>query len=242
MTPPSVGKTQGDLVSSIYDWLKVDSRRLSAAAATDVINMARKDISRKYKLNYAESTYQFNTQIGLATYALPDDFSQPVTFRYLDSDSDEWIFLRYRAYADFLSKNITSDEEDEWVDDEEIPGAPEEYTWWQRNLILRPTPTVVVPMYFDYFALSAEMKTSAAYDSLTMYAWDVLLFKCLEFACRYLLEDQRALMWKGQADETQMDLHREYSRSRSAARIPQAKEYGSFPGTGRHHEYWWYFF
>ncbi len=237
MTPPSVGKTQGDLVTSIYDWLKVDSRRLSTAAVTDIINMARKDIARKYKLNYAESTYQFDTVINLATYALPDDFSQPYTFRYLNSDGDGWIFLRYRAYDDFMSRDITSDDDD----NDEIPGAPEEYTWWQRNLILRPTPTAVVPMYFDYFALSAEMTLSTAYDSLTMYAWDVLLFKCFEFASRYLLEDQRALFWKAQADETAMDLQREYSRSRSAARIPQAKEYGSYPGTGRHSEYWWYF-
>jgi hypothetical protein len=240
MTPPSVGKTQGDIASAVYSWLKVSTRRLPGADLTDIINMARKDISRKYKLNYSESTYSFSTVVNLATYALPDDFSQPYLFRYLDSESNKWVFLRYKAYDDFMSKGITGDEE--LVGDDAVAGAPEEYTWWQRNLILRPTPTAIIPMYFDYFSLYSEMATAGLYDSLTMYAWDVLLFKCLEYASRYLLEDQRALIWEAKAEATMMDLSMDYSRAKSAARIPQAQEYGSYLGTGRHHEYWWYFF
>lgn len=236
MTTPSVGKTQGDIASAVYSWLKVSIRRLPAADLTDIINMARKDISRKYKLNYSESTYPFSTAVGVATYALPDDFSQPYLFRYLDSENSKWVFLLYKAYDDFMSKDTTGEEEGEEL------GTPTEYTWWQRNLILRPTPTSIIPMYFDYFSLYSEMTTAGLYDSLTMYAWDVLLFKCLEYASRYLLEDQRALMWEAKAEATMMDLSTDYSRARSVARIPQAQEYGSYPGTGRHHEYWWYFF
>lgn len=242
MTNPSVGKTQGDIAGAVYSWLKVNTRRLPGTDLTDIINMARKDISRKYKLNYSESTYQFDTSINVANYALPDDFAQPYLFRYLGTDSNTWVFLRYKAYDDFMSEGIAGDElDEELVGDVAVVGAPTEYTYWQRNIILRPTPTVVLSLYFDYFAHYSEMQASAEYDSLTMYAWDVLLFKCLEYASRYLLEDARAVVWEAKAENTMMDLMQDYSRSRSAARIPQAQEYGSYPGTGRHHEYWWYF-
>ncbi len=242
MTTPAVGKTQGDIVSSVYSWLKVNTRRLPAAAINDIVNMARRDISRKYKLNYAESTYNFSTVVGLATYALPNDFGRPYLFRYLGSDRESWVFLNYRAYDDFISLGINADViDEELVGDDSVPGAPTDYTWWQRNIILRPTPTVVLPLYFDYFSSSVEMTSSTEYDGLSEFAWDVLLFKCLEYACRFMLEDQRAIVWEAKAESMMMDLHQDYSRSRSLARIPQAKEYGSYPGTGRHHEHWWYF-
>lgn len=197
-------------------WLAVDADRLANAAAGDCLNLAHKELSRKYDGHWNEVLDSFATAANDRDYALPAGYRTPLTFWYIDPDTDAFVELQ----------RVEKDTFDALFPDATVTSAPSHYTVWGSALYLGPTPDGVYTIWRNYYRIVADLTEANPTGGLIPDHWDVVFFGGLVHATRYLLEDARAPLWEAQYRRLESDLVSQQHRERSAARVPQSREPG----------------
>lgn len=201
-----MARTFEQLKADLADWLGVDEARLSENKRGLLINMAMRDLLRKYDLRFAERVDTFATVGSQAPYDLAADWSRPHVLYYLSGGAKVDLVKRTKEAFDTLHPDPTV-----------TSATPTDYTVWGSNLYIGPTPVGVITINRSYFAILTDLADGAPdnENEFTSYAWEVLLFRAIADATRYLIEDPREDIWARRAGELEADLALEHAIAKS---------------------------
>ena len=205
-----------DLKTAVGAWLGKDTGQLSDTIRGQIINMAQRDLLRSYDLRFGEYTYPLSTVASTESYAVPTGYSRTYSIWYMDGTTKvDLIFL-------------TKEEFDKRFEDNSDTDAPTHYTIWQNMIYLGPSPDGIYALQWNLRRLVADLVDGSPdnENDMTIWAWEVLLFKGLVMATKYLFEDARAPVWAEEAARLEGALVREHSRERSVHRRPTTNEPG----------------
>jgi hypothetical protein len=205
-----------DLKSSLGDWLGKDYTQLNDTIRGQLINMAQRELLRNADLRFGEYIYSFNTVASQAAYDVPTGYSRTYSIWYMGGgEKIDLVFL-------------TKEEFDKKYEDNLVTGLPANYTLWQNKLYMGPLPDAIYSMSWNVRRLLADLVDGSPNNSndMAIWAWEVLLFKAISDATKYLFEDARAQMWEAKAAKLENDLVSEHSREKSVHRRPVTNEPG----------------
>ena len=227
-----MGKTFETLKLSVRDWLGVTTARLSETAVGDIINIVQHEITRKYETKYNEYTDTFVTVAGTYIYPAPSNLSKIYSIWYIAPSVGKVLFLNGpldKGTFDTIYPDPTNPSN--W-------GDVCDYAMWGGNFWLGYTPNAVLTLTRNYYRILPDLVDDVHgildTNPLIDGAWEVLLFNCLTYATKYLIEDSRASMWEVKARDMLSALIREDSRARSIGKVAQAQE----PGTLAPYPFW----
>src|SRR5574337_1105316 len=143
--------------------------RLPDAIRGDCVNIAIRELCRTLATRYNEVSDTFATVAGTQSYDLPATWSRPYQLWYLDPDTGDRVDL------DFVLK----EEFDRLFPDATDEDDPTFYTVWGDQLLLGATPTRVVTIHRDFYAILADLSGASATNGFTVNAWEVVLMKAL---------------------------------------------------------------
>jgi hypothetical protein len=206
--------THVELRDRLGDWIGANSKRISQAVRTDILNIAQKELCRQWDLSFNEQLDTFDTVAGQNAYDLPSDFSRPYEMQYLDPDSQGVHTLSF----------LLLDEFDNLYPDPTKTAKPGHYTTWSGQLYLGKTPDQVLTIHRAYYRYLPDLSADGDHTALTDKAWEVLLFKALGDMTRYGLEDERIPVWQARGTELELQMVREHARAKSAGRRPVGRE------------------
>lgn len=203
------------------DWLATSTTRLSNSAATQMLNMAQRDILRSHDLWFAETAQTFALVAGTQSYPAPTSpiFSRPISFDYTDPDhSNVLVELDEIPFEEYRTKYGTGTAS--------FPrGDPVEYAVLRNELWFGPTPDRNITANIFYYGVFVDLSAGTDFNNLTVYGWELLLFTALAYASRYMMEDERAEMFEGFAKKQLSLINAEHERRRwSAKRSPAMSE------------------
>ena len=201
------------LKAKLGEWLRVSTTRLSDANRGDMINMAQRELLRRYELSFGELSDTFETEVGEPSYAFPSGFKQPRELWYAEDSAKHII--------DYLPKG----EFDAWYPDPSETGAPCHFTWWGQTLYLGKTPDRVLTIYRDYDGYLPDLSDTPPNNTnaLLESEWEVVFYRALTYATMFTIEDARLPIWEARAAALESDLVRQFRRARSAARVAQGR-------------------
>jgi len=208
-----VAKTYSELKAALGDWLGQNAVRLPLSVRGDLINLARRELCRRFTLRYNEASDTFATVSGTRTYALPATWSQPYQLWYLDADTGGRVDLDYKSKEEF----------DLLFPDSTKTAKPTHYTTWGSLIYLGKTPDRVLTVNRDFYAILADL---SAEDDVDPLPWEAVLFHALADVSRYGIEDARIPLWQARAQEIDDQLVIESSRARSSGRRAESQEPG----------------
>lgn len=197
----------------LADWLGADNEiRFPDSVRGDLINMARRELSRRYDLIYNEVTDSMDTVAGQRDYDVPTGWSRPLSLWYLHSGKK--IDLDYLRKTDFDTA---------WPDasDQDLPA---QFTVWGGKIQLAPTPGEVLPVIRNYYVVLPMLSNAEDADLLMANGWECVLFLALAEASKYMLEDPRVPMWQARSQELLAGLVHESARARTMPIVPQGRE------------------
>jgi hypothetical protein len=203
-----MGKTYLQARQALADWIGANTVRLSDSVRGDIVNMARRELSRLHDLRFNE------VLASTRGYDVPSGWSRPYELWYLHPDNDSRVVLDYLDRQAF-SRNFP---------DATDTGKPTAYTVWAGQILLGKTPDSVITINLDYFEILADLTTDGEHDDLMDQAWEAVHFKGLVLASEYLVEDPRIAIWQQQAQRFETDLVIEHARSRSVGRRAESQE------------------
>lgn len=209
-----MGKTYLQARQALADWIGANALRFADSVRGDIVNMARRELSRLHDLRFNEVSDTLNTVASTRSYALPTGWSRPHTLWYTHPDNGNQVYL------DYLSRQAF----DINFPDATATGKPTAYTVWGGNLLLGKTPDAVLTINRNYYRILADLSADGDEDDLMTQAWEAVHFKGLVLASEYLVEDPRIPTWKAQAERFENDLVIEHARGRSAGRRAESQE------------------
>lgn len=211
-----MAETFETLKTRIGDWLGVDTVRLPDAVRGDFLNLIQRRVMRSHDLRFGETTDTLAVAAQDGEYPLPTGWRSPISLWYLNPSTDSRIDL----------VRLSKDQFDALHPDPAVTGTPANYAVWGDVLYLGPTPEQSFSLNRNYYRLLPDLADGSPDNTndFVTEAWDVLLFGALEYASKYLLEDQRAPMWEARFTELESDLASEHQREKSTGRIPQNRE------------------
>jgi hypothetical protein len=204
-----------DAKTTLADFIGGNAVRFNDSTRGLLINLARRELSRLHDLRFNEVSDTFVTVAGTRGYALPTGWSRPHTLWYVHPENAGTVTLDYQSKEAF----------DLLFPDATQTALPTHYTVWAGQLQLGKTPDRVVTINRNFYRILADL-TGTQIDDLMDQAWEVVHFKALVEASRYLVEDPRALTWKEKATELENQLVIEHARGRSAGRRAESQEPG----------------
>ncbi len=210
-----MGKTFADAKLALGQWLGMNAVRLPDEVRGDILNMARRELSRLYDLAFNEVEDSFTTEAGERAYDLPAGWSRPYQLWYTHPEHGGVVTL------DLLSREAF----DRRFPDETTTGKPTAYTVWGGQLLLGQTPDRALTIHRTYYRILPDLAGTQT-DDLMDQAWEVVHFKALADVSRYGIEDARIPMWQARARDLEDQLVIEHSRARSAGRRPVSQEPG----------------
>lgn len=199
-----------DLKSYLGDWLNVNTTRLPDSVRGILVNMAMRQLLRKYDLRFGEHSDTFQTADGTASYALPDRFSRHYTIWYQDTDDSAVRELKYYEKREF----------DKVFPDPTKTGKPGFFTVWGHEITLGRTPDRTLTVVRNYYRILPDLVDGSPNNTNDFVedAWEAIFFKALTLSTLYTIEDARMQLWQAQAMEHESELVREYQRARSVIR------------------------
>ncbi len=204
--------TFGALKTKLRDFLAADTGRISDSVCGDLVNMAQRELLRKYDLRFGEATEDIAVLAGVRDYDPPAGFSRPHTLWYLATDSIAYLKYKSREELDYFFPDTT------------VEGDPSVYTVWGNVLRVAATPKQDLTLSFNFYRLLPDFTDDADENAFTINAWEPILFRALSEATKYLIEDPRAGLWDEKARATEIHLVMEHSRARHAGRKLQIEE------------------
>jgi hypothetical protein len=204
------------LKTSLGDWLGKDYTQLNDTIRGQLVNMAQRDLLRSYDLRFGEEIYDLATVASQQDYAVPTGYSRTYSIWYMGGG--EKIDLIY----------LTKEEFDRKYEDNLVTGLPKHYTIWANQISVGPLPDAIYSVKWNCRIMLPDLIDGAPDNSndLTIWAWEVVLFKTLAWATKYLFEDARAAMWEADAARFEQSLVLEHSREKSVHRRPVTNEPG----------------
>jgi hypothetical protein len=205
-----------DLKTAIGDWLGKDYNQLNDTIRGQIINIAQRDLLRSYDLRFGELAYALTTAGSDQEYNVPDGYSRTYSMWYM-SGADK---------VDIIP--LTKEEFDKKFEDNTTTGAPTHYTIWANKLYLGPMPDAIYNVKWNVRVMLDDLADGSPNNTndLVTWAWEVLMFKSLALATKYLIEDARAAIWEAEATRLENNLVREHSREKSVHRRPITNEPG----------------
>lgn len=205
-----------DLKSAIGDWLGKDTYQISETIRGQLVNMAQRDLCRSYDLRFGEYVNAINTVASQQEYDVPTGYSRTYSMWYMSGGSK----------VDLIP--LTKEEFDKKYEDNLTTGAPKHYCVWANHLYFGPMPDAIYAVKHNCRIMLADLVDGSPNNSndMTIWAWEVLLFKCLAWATKYLIEDVRAATFETEAVKFEAALVREHSREKSTHRRPATSEPG----------------
>lgn len=211
--------------TKVRDWLSVTSTRLPDPYCTDIINDVCRQIAQNYDLRFHEVVdVSFNTVVGTRSYAENADFSRPLDVRLREqTDATKWSTLNQLSYGDFVAKYGGSS------GSASSQGDPVDYAIFAGAgttiLFLGPTPGRVVTIEQDYYTIPADLVADGDSNKLTTNAAQLVLYKALALASKFMLEDDRAAVFEEEYQREMRNLLTEHSRARwSGKAVPRLME------------------
>lgn len=206
--------TFAELKQALGDWLEKDTTSLPEAIRGTIVNMAIKEYLRILPLRFGEMTTPVNTVASQGYSSLPSAYSRPYSMWYLSDGC--------KVDIDYLDK----EEFDIKYPDSTVTGSViKHYTIWGNKIYWGPTPDAIIAVNFNYYGYLADLSANEDHNDFTDLAWPAILFKSLQYATLYGIEDARLPVWKDAAIEHENRLVLEHSR-KTAGRRPAAREYG----------------
>jgi hypothetical protein len=205
-----------ELKTAIGDWLGKDYQQLPDTVRGQLINMAQRDMLRSYDLRFGEYLYPLSTTSSNPEYPVPTGYSRTYSIWYMDGvDKIDLIPLTKEEFDRKYAANTTT-------------GSPAHYTIWANKLYVGPSPDAAYSLKWNVRRMLADLVDGSPDNTndMIVWAWEVLLFKSLAWATKYLIEDARAPLWQADADRMEAALVREHSREKSVHRRPATNEPG----------------
>jgi hypothetical protein len=208
-----MGLTFTDLKTKLGDWLALDTARLADSVRGDLLNLAQRELLRKYDLRFGEFSDTFATVVSTYDYALPTGWSRPHTLWYTTAAGGQ-TFLR----------QLSKEEFDAEFPDTAKTAEPGAYTVWGDKLRLGKTPSSVLTINRNYYRVLPDLGSldqsgqPIAENEFTKNAWEAIFFRALVEATKYLIEDPRASLWEEKARAAELHLVLEHSRARHSGR------------------------
>jgi len=205
-----------DIKQALGDWLGKDYQQLNDTIRGQLVNMAQRDLLRNYDLRFGEYVKSLATVASTEEYDVPTGYSRTYSMWYMSGGSK--IDLTF----------LTKEEFDKKYEDNQTTGAPKHYTIWANHVYLGPVPDAIYSINWNCRIMLADLVDESPNNSndLTIWAWEVLLFKCLSWATKYLFEDARAPVFEADSVKMEAALVREHSREKSVHRRPVTNEPG----------------
>jgi hypothetical protein len=198
------------LKDKLARWVGANStKRLSDAERGESINMAMRDLLRRYDLRFGEHSDTIVTAASDYDYTIPSNWVRAIHLWYLSSDKDV-ITVDYKPKPKF----------DVDYPDRTEQGNPDIFTVFGSDILIGPTPDAVYTINRDYYGLLADLADGAPANTNIFIenAWEPIFFNALVKASLFLGHDQRVQMWKNEAEIYELRLTQEHSRARSSAR------------------------
>jgi hypothetical protein len=197
----------------LADWLGAANLiRFPLGVRGDLINFARRKLSRLHDTRYNEVTDRLDTVEGVAAYPVPTLWSHPYTLTH--TTGGQFVELDYLDPQAF----------DRAFPDPTLVGIPSAYTLWSSYLVLGPMPDRVIAITRNYYVVLPSLSADEDEDAFSQNWWELILFTALVEASKYLVEDPRAPMWQSMAKDLEMDLVIEQRRARTSGRRPVGRE------------------
>lgn len=218
--------TLTNLQTYVRDWLSTSSTRLPDSNLTQIINLSIREIAQSYDLRFMEKETSIALSDGVAGYALPgpagvDHFSRPILAYLLDpADTTKILPMKQVSYEEFR---------DHWgIATSETEATPTEFCIFGNSstaVLVGATPDQSITMYMAYYYVPTDLAAGGDSNDITNYAWEAVLYKALALASRFMLEDDRAVMFDGMFRGAIGRLLIEHGRSRYTAKpFPQMQE------------------
>lgn len=213
-----MAKSFTQIKASIIDWLNIeDVARLSDSAQGDIVNIVMRRTCRLHDLSYNEISDTFATVASQQNYALPTQWSRPHTLWYLNTATSSIVYL----------ESLSKEKFDLNFPDSTKTAKPSAYTVWGGNIQLGPTPSEIITINRNYYAILADLVTSSnETNAFTNGAWEILLFLSLVEATQYGIEDDRVGLWQAKADGMLRELVIEHARAKSVGHRSVSEEPG----------------
>src|SRR6185312_66553 len=108
--------------------------------------------------------------------------------------------------------------------DPTVTGDPAAYTVWGSDLVIRPTPTRDLTLYFNFYRLLPDLTEDTDENDFFANAWEAIFFNALLLATKYGIEDPRTPVWAEEAAQATQDLLLEHSRATHSGRRLKIEE------------------
>lgn len=230
-------KTFQQLKLAIQQWLGVDQEdgdeRLPISICGDLINWAIREYCRNRESVYGEAQRFFSTVANQRDYSLPARFSKPGQLYYFHPTNGSKVTLallqkqkfdeRYPgsvAYATGAPGSIPG------LDPSQILGDPEAYSMWAQKILLAKVPNSIITIFQDYWELPADLSADDDTNAFTIANEQYVIFKALEGAEAFGIEDERMGVWKEQAAKLESHIDSEDARRWVTGRVSQSREPG----------------
>lgn len=230
-----MAKNFTQLKAAIGSWLGVSTTRLPDAVRGDMINMVRRRYCRANESRFGEFSDTFQTDEEVRDYLLPDGWSKPRSFWFMDPDDGSVNYLKY-INKDTFDRRFPATglfgvpaPMGAGTFGQDNLGDPSVFTVWQGYIQLGLVPDRELTIYRNYWRMPQDLSETDPIlleDDFTKHAWEYLLFKALSFASMFGIEDERIPIWEGQARDMEMDLGIEHGRSETTGHAAVSEEPG----------------
>jgi hypothetical protein len=218
--------TLTELQDELGELLRVKTKRYPLDQRTKHINMAIRALSQEFDSQFDEDYATFPTVASTGEYSLDTLFSSPyLTFdrplrlwrASTESDEEGDYVLTQISLGDLLDKYPTTSDE----------GTPTDFAIFQRQLYLRPIPSGVLTIYCLYLGKQLTLANPQDNNAWTTKAEMAVIYRAAEYACIYLLEDERIQLFRELWQSEVSRLSTEHNARLSASR-PTSIEPGTF--------------
>jgi hypothetical protein len=175
--------TYGNLQSAIGDWLARPD--LTTAQLQNLISMFEAYANRKFRVRQMETSEQLTTTSGVA--ALASDYLSTRSLTWNGSTSRQ---LEYRHPDWFYGAHTDSG-----------AGTPADYTIQGENIDIRPVDDTADGFTHRYYQKIPALSDSATTNWLLTAHPDAYLFGSLVEAQAFLVDAEKAILWKARRDE-----------------------------------------
>lgn len=152
------------------------------------INLAEQSIIRDTKSLVTENVVVANLTTGFAVYAKPTNWVRMLSFNFgsgVNNNTATQLILHDYEYIK------------QYWPDRTVVGVPKFYADYDFNhFILAPTPDQNYPFELIYLQQPTFLSAINQTNLLSLYASDLVFFKAMSNAMKYLMRDERVPIWE----------------------------------------------